>query len=102
MDSFMGTSRKTWHCAPAAQLATRPPRGRCYSASRDPGRRRPLLQRLHVDHEAVLHVALGQALVGLVDLLDRDQLDVGAEVVLGAEVEHLLRLADAADRGARE
>ena len=36
-----------------------------------------LLERRHVDHEAVLHVALQHPLVGLVDLLDRDHLDVG-------------------------
>ena len=59
-------------------------------------------QRGHVDHEAVADVLLQQALVGFVDLLDRDRLDVGDDAVLGAEVEHLLRLADAADRGAGE
>ena len=45
---------------------------------------------------------LQQPLVGLVDLLDADQLDVGRDPVLGAEVEHLLRLADAADGRAGE
>jgi hypothetical protein len=54
----------------------------------------------HVDDEAVLHVALQQPLVGLVDLLHRDELDVGGDVVLAAEVEHLLGLADAADERA--
>src|SRR3977135_1862352 len=34
------------------------------------------LQRGNVDHEAILHVPLEEALVGLVDLLDRDQLDI--------------------------
>src|SRR5712692_8942094 len=56
-------------------------------------------QRSHVDDEAVLHVALGEALVGFVDLLDADQLDVGGDAVLGAEIKHLLRFADAADGG---
>ena len=35
-----------------------------------------LLQRRHVDDEAVFHVALEQAFVGFVDLLDRDHFDV--------------------------
>ena len=38
--------------------------------------------------------SLSQALVGLVDL-DLDQLDVRSDVVLAAEVEHLLGLAEA-------
>ena len=54
-------------------------------------------QRSHVDREAVFHVALEHPLVGFVDLLDRDDFDVGSDVVLAAEVEHLLRLGDAAD-----
>ena len=45
---------------------------------------------------------LEQPLVGLVDLLNRDDLDVGGDVVLAAEVEHLLRLGDAADERAGE
>src|SRR5215210_2378814 len=57
-------------------------------------------QRRHVDGEAVLHVRLEHPLVGLVDLLDRDHLDIGSDVVLSAEVEHLLRLGNAADIGA--
>src|SRR6185369_4469653 len=36
-----------------------------------------LLERRHVDHEAVFDVAPQHPLVGLVDLLDGDQLDVG-------------------------
>ena len=51
----------------------------------------------HVDGEAVLHIGLDQSLVGLVDLLDRDDFDIGGDVVLAAEVEHLLGLGDAAD-----
>src|SRR6476620_7740312 len=54
-------------------------------------------QALHVDDEPVADVAPDGPLPGLVDLLDRDHLDVGSETVPGAEVQHLLRLADAAD-----
>ena len=35
---------------------------------------------------------------GLVDLLDRDHLDVGHDPALGAEVEHLLGLVNPADQ----
>ena len=40
---------------------------------------------------------LKQPLVGFVDLLDRDDFDIGGDVVLPAEVEHLLGFGDAAD-----
>jgi hypothetical protein len=56
--------------------------------------------RGHVDHEAVLHVALQHALVGLVDLVHRIISMSGDDAVLGAEVEHLLGLGDAADQRA--
>jgi hypothetical protein len=55
------------------------------------------IERRHVDREAVLHVGLDHPFVRLVDLLDRDDLDVGRNVVLAAEVEHLLGLGNAAD-----
>ena len=45
---------------------------------------------------------LSHAVVGFVDLLDRDDFDVRGDVVLAAEVEHLLRLGDAANGRARQ
>ena len=54
----------------------------------------------HVDAEAVLHIGLDQPLVGFVDLLDRDDFDVGSDIVLAAEAEHFLRLGNAADNRA--
>ena len=51
----------------------------------------------HVDGEAVLHIGLEQPLVGFVDLLDRDDLDIGSDVLRAAKVEHLLGFGDAAD-----
>ena len=54
-------------------------------------------QRSHIDAETVFHIRLDQSLVGFVDFLDRDDLDVGGDVVRAAEVEHLLRFGDAAD-----
>lgn len=55
-------------------------------------------ERRRVDHEAVAHVGGQDPLVGLVDLVGRDDLDLGADAVPGAEVEHLLCLTDAADQ----
>ena len=40
---------------------------------------------------------LEQPFVGFVDLLDGDHFDVGGDVVLAAEVEHLLGLGNPAD-----
>ena len=51
----------------------------------------------HVDGEAVLHVGLEQSLVGLIDLLDGDDFDIGGDVVLTAKVQHLLGFRDAAN-----
>ena len=45
---------------------------------------------------------LSEPLVGFVDLLDGDDFDVGGDVVLAAEVEHLLGFGDAADGRAGE
>jgi hypothetical protein len=50
-----------------------------------------------VDDEAVPDVGGQDALVGVVNFLGRDDFDFGAELVFGAEVEHLLGFADAAD-----
>ena len=54
-----------------------------------PIRRRPCptfdysdFERSHIDREAVLHIGLEQSLVGFVDLLDRDDFDIGGDVVL--------------------
>src|ERR1035441_2306827 len=54
-------------------------------------------ERSHVDREAVLHIGPEQSLVGFVDLLDRDHLNIRREVVRSAKVQHLLGLGDAAD-----
>ncbi|CZS10107.1 hypothetical protein CDFC105_83980 [Clostridioides difficile] len=69
------------------------------------GRRDPQAQRLGagsgqgggVDDEAVAHVRGQHPLVGLVDPVGGDQLGPRDDAVLGAEVEHLLGLGDAAD-----
>jgi predicted permease len=49
-------------------------------------------ERSHIDREAVLHIGLEQSLVGFVDLLDRDDFDIGGDVVRAAKIEHLLGL----------
>src|SRR6185312_5830950 len=56
----------------------------------------------HVDRETVFHVRLHQSLIGFVDLLHGDDFDVGGDVVLAAEVEHLLCFGEAADGRAGE
>nr|GFD54090.1 hypothetical protein [Tanacetum cinerariifolium] len=53
------------------------------------------------DYEAVLYVALQHALVGFVDVLNVNDLNIRHNVVLGAEVEHLLRFGNAANERAR-
>ncbi len=50
-----------------------------------------------VDDEAVAHVAVDDAIVCLVDPVGADRLDLCADAVLGAEVEHLLGRGDPAD-----
>lgn len=57
-----------------------------------------LLQRRHVDDVAEPHFALLDVLIGIVDLPDRNNLDVGADPVLGAKVQHLLRVGQVADQ----
>src|SRR5437016_11249853 len=55
------------------------------------------LKRSHVDREPVLHIRLEQSFVGFVDFLDRNDFDIGGDVVSAAKVEHLLRFRDAAN-----
>src|SRR4028119_1248975 len=60
----------------------------------------PGSERRPVDDEPVAHVRGQDALPRLVDPVSPDELDVRGDAVLGAEVEHLLRLADRPDRRA--
>ena len=59
-------------------------------------------ERNHIDGEAVLDIRPGQPFVGFVDLLDGNDLDVGGDVVLAAEIKHLLGFCNAPDERARE
>ena len=54
-------------------------------------------ERSHVDREAVLHIGLEQSVVGLVDLLDWDDFDIGSDVMGPAKIEHLLGFGDTAN-----
>src|SRR5437879_6030832 len=54
-------------------------------------------ERSHINGEAVLHIGLEQSLVAFVDLLDRDDFDIGGDVMCAAKVEHLLGLGDTAN-----
>src|SRR6202000_661863 len=60
------------------------------------------LQRSHVDRETVFHIRLQQSVVSLVDFLDWNDLHIGGDIVFAAEIEHLLRLSNAANRRARK
>src|SRR6266496_558488 len=60
------------------------------------------LQRSHVDRKTVLHIGLKQPLIGFVDFLDRNNFDIGGDIMLAAKIEHLLRFGDAANHRARE
>src|ERR1700722_4812392 len=55
------------------------------------------LQRHHIDHKAIAHVALNHAIKCFVHFLDRGQFDVAGDVVFGAEIEHLLDFSNAAN-----
>ena len=57
---------------------------------------------LDVDGESVSDVALDCTVVGLVDVVGLDHLHVGVDLVLRAEIKHLLSLLNAADEGANE
>ena len=56
-----------------------------------------VLQRRHVDHVAKADIAFFYFFVGIVDVGDIDDLDVGSNAVFRTEVEVLLRLRDASD-----
>lgn len=58
---------------------------------------RALGHRAHVDDEPVPDVGNHHPFIGVIDLVGRDDLDVGADPVLRTEVQHFLGLADAAD-----
>ena len=55
-----------------------------------------------MDDEAVFHVALHQTIISLVNLLDGDEFDVGSDVVLGGEIQHLPGFVQATNGGATE
>src|SRR6266702_14441 len=59
-------------------------------------------QRLQVENEAVLHISLDHAFPRISNLVEARHLDVGDDVVLAAEVQHLLRLRNAANHRTRE
>src|SRR5205807_1584266 len=55
-----------------------------------------------VDHEPIAHVAAPHACIRVVNLVSLDEFDVRGDSMLPAVVEHLLRLGNPADVGARE
>ena len=61
-----------------------------------------LPQARDIDHEAIPHVALQHSFPCRIDLINANHFDICGNVVRRAEVEHLLRLGDAADERPRE
>src|SRR5205823_14063587 len=59
-----------------------------------------LSQPRHVDHEPIFDVTLQHPLIGFVDLLHRNHLDLARNSAVGAEIEHLLRLGNSPDQRA--
>lgn len=55
------------------------------------------VERSHIDGEAVLHIGLEQSVIGFVDFLDGDDLDIGSDVMGPAKIEHLLGFGDTAN-----
>src|SRR5262249_7851525 len=101
----MGDGRQLGGQSPkSAKGGGRPPfaAGTLSRSERNLQGHRCLLQRGIIDDEAVLHVLLQQTVKGFVDLPYADLLDVRRDAVLAAEIEHLLRLAYAANRGTRQ
>ena len=87
----------------AAELRLISAAGREHGTVGRPGRVGVLrAKRSHVDREAVFHVGLGDAIVGIVDLLDRDDFDVCGDVVFATEVEHFLGFGKTTDGGTGE
>lgn len=49
---------------------------------------------LDINDKSVMHIILDQPLHGCIDVLDADLFNLARNVVLGAKVQHLLRLLD--------
>ena len=82
-------------------VSNNPRRGRCVSVTGPAApRRTSCLQRRHIDYETVFDVALEKPVVGRIDFLDADELDVAHDVVRGAKIEHFLGFGDAPDERA--
>jgi len=51
------------------------------------------LQICHIDNEAVFHIAFDHPLIGGIDVVHVNELDIRDNFMLGAKIEHLLRFA---------
>ena len=60
------------------------------------------MQRCHINNEAIFHVALDQAIVSLIYVLNGDEFDIRSDVMLAAEIQHFLGFFDTANQGAAE
>ena len=55
---------------------------------------------LDINDKSVVHIILDQPLHGCVDVLNADLLNLTGNVVLGAEIKHILRFLDTSDGAA--
>ena len=55
-------------------------------------------KRGHIDHEAIFDIARFHALVSIINVLNIQHFHITADVVLGAELQHLLGRGHAADQ----
>src|SRR5579883_2243484 len=58
-----------------------------------------LFEGRHIDGEAIFDVRFEQPVVGLVHFLNRNDLDIGGDVVLPAKIQHLLCFGNATNGG---
>ena len=56
------------------------------------------VRRLHIDDKAIFNVPLEHTGKGGLDILATDRFNIGGNIVLAAEVQHLLRFQNAANR----
>ena len=55
---------------------------------------------LDVNHKSVVHIILHQSLHGCIDILNANSLNLTHDVVLGAEIKHILHLLDTPNEAA--
>ena len=63
--------------------------------------RRALPETRHINDESVFHIAFQHSLIGSIDVIDGDHLNVRNDVMFGAKIQHVLSFTDPADERTR-